>query len=90
MLRSINKIKFNIVLALLSFVFALLVIVWNNHNYQLYQQIKSLSKQNHQIVAMNKQLLSKHSEKISGKSIEQTAKQKLQMIRPIEIKEMKL
>lgn len=90
MLRPINKTKLNILLALLSFIFALLVIVWNNNNYQLYQQIKNLDKQNHQIVAMNKQLLSQHSEKISGKSIEQTAKQKLQMLKPLEIKELQL
>jgi cell division protein FtsL len=58
-------------------------IVWHHQTYLLYKQSKNVQIQNQQIMALHKQLLTEHSEKISGKEIKDKAIRILRMKAPL-------
>ena len=80
MLNSpLNITKINIVLGLAVVVLSFYTVIWHHQNYLLYKKSKAVQKQNQQIMAMRKQLLSEYSEKISGAEIKGKALNILQM-----------
>ena len=77
--QSIDIIKINIVLSMAIVVLSFYTIIWHNENRLLYRESNKVQKQNKQIIAMQKQLLSEYSEKISGTEIKEKAVNILQM-----------
>ncbi len=69
----INNTKLNLILLVSIISLSILSISWHHQTYTLYKKIKRESNNNHQIVALNKQLLSEHSQVISGEEIKETA-----------------
>ena len=81
MSASINKLQFNLLLLFAVIVLSLLSIVWHHQTYTLYKQIKHANALQHQMMALNKQLLSEHSQIMSGNEI------KLHAINVLKMKE---
>jgi cell division protein FtsL len=71
------------ILGIAIVVLSFYTIVWHHQNYLLYKQSKEAQIQNQQIMAMHKQLLTDHSEKISGKEIKDKAIKILRMKPPL-------
>jgi len=66
-------------LGLAVVVLSIYTIIWHHQNYLLEEKSKVIKNQNQRIMAMQKQLLIEHSEKISGAEIKQKALNALQM-----------
>jgi cell division protein FtsL len=77
--QPLNITKINIVLGLIVVILSFYTIIWHHQNYLLYKEYQVVQKQNQQIMAMRKQLLSEYSEKISGAEIKKKALNVLQM-----------
>jgi len=77
--HSLNMTKINIVLGLVVVVLSIYTIIWHHQNYLLEEKSKVIKNQNQRIMAMQKQLLIEHSEKISGAEIKEKALNILQM-----------
>lgn len=73
MLSQYSIKKTNLILALVIVILSFYTIIWHHQNYLLYKQSRAVEMQNQQIVAMNKQLLSEHSEQINGFQIKAKA-----------------
>ncbi|SHN91325.1 hypothetical protein BHECKSOX_1614 [Bathymodiolus heckerae thiotrophic gill symbiont] len=73
----ISKTKFNLILLGSIISLSILSVSWHHQAYTLYKDIKRENIKNHQIVALNKQLLSEYSQVMSGEEIKETALQKL-------------
>jgi len=86
--RSLNMTKINIVLGLAVVVLSFYTIIWHHQNYLLEEKSKVIKNQNQRIMAMQKQLLIEHSEKISGAEIKQKALNILQM-KPVNPKKIR-
>jgi cell division protein FtsL len=71
------------ILGIAIVVLSFYTIVWHHQNYLLYKQSQDVQIQNQQIMALNKQLLTEHSEKISGKEIKDKAIKILRMKPPL-------
>ena len=71
------------ILGIAIVVLSFYTIVWHHQNYLLYKQSKEVKIQNQQIIALHKQLLTEHSEKISGKEIKDKAIKILRMKPPL-------
>jgi cell division protein FtsL len=71
------------ILGIAIVVLSFYTIVWHHQNYLLYKQSQDVQIQNQQIMALNKQLLTEHSEKISGKEIKDKAIKTLRMKPPL-------
>ncbi|SFV79291.1 hypothetical protein MNB_SUP05-12-659 [hydrothermal vent metagenome] len=71
------------ILGIAIVVLSFYTIVWHHQNYLLYKQSKEAQIQNQQIMAMHKQLLTDHSEQISGKEIKDKAIKILRMKSPL-------
>ncbi len=87
---NINKTKLNIVLTLGVVGLSLLTIFWHHQMYLLYVQSKRIEVQNHQLVALHKQLLIEQSEAISGGEIKAKALKILKMQTPKRQRELLL
>lgn len=79
---NINKTKLNIALTLSVIGLSLLTIFWHHQVYLLYVQSKRIEVQNHQLIALHKQLLIEQSEAISGAEIKAKALKILKMQAP--------
>ncbi|ALE52778.1 hypothetical protein SP60_05910 [Candidatus Thioglobus autotrophicus] len=79
---AINKLQLNLVLLFAIVALSLLSIVWHHQTYTLYKQIKRATTQQHQMMALNKQLLSEHSQIMSGDEIKVHAINQLKMKEP--------
>jgi len=86
--RSLNMTKINIVLGLAVVVLSFYTIIWHHQNYLLEEKSKVIKNQNQRIMAMQKQLLIEHSEKISGAEIKEKALNILQM-KPVNSKKVR-
>ncbi|SMN17242.1 hypothetical protein CRYPA_1034 [uncultured Candidatus Thioglobus sp.] len=73
----ISKTKFNLILLGNIISLSILSVSWHHQTYTLYKDIKRENIKNHQIVALNKQLLSEYSQVMSGEKIKETALQQL-------------
>ena len=71
------------ILGIAIVVLSFYTIVWHHQNYLLYKQSKEAQIHNKQIMAMHKQLLTDHSEQISGKEIKDKAIKILRMKSPL-------
>ncbi len=69
----------NTALGLAIVVLSFYTIIWHQQGYLLHKQSGVVKNKNQQIMAMRKQLLSEHSEKISGAQIKNIALNDLQM-----------
>ena len=78
------------ILGIAIVVLSFYTIVWHHQNYLLYKQSKEAQIQNQQIMAMHKQLLTDHSEQISGKEIKDKAIKILRMKPPLPNKNIKI
>ncbi|BBB23986.1 conserved hypothetical protein [Isorropodon fossajaponicum endosymbiont JTNG4] len=87
---NINKTKLNIALILGVVVLSILTISWHHQMYLLYTQSKRIETQNHQLVALHKQLLIKQSQAISGSEIKAKALKILKMQAPKRQRELLL
>jgi len=84
------RTKINIFLGLVVIVFSVLNIVWN-HNYRLLtNESRNVQTISRNIVAINKQLLTEYSQKISGVEIQQKAVKLLGMKLPEKTKNIDL
>ncbi|MCH9646104.1 MAG: hypothetical protein K0U08_05615 [Proteobacteria bacterium] len=81
MSASINRLQLNLTLLFFVIVLSLLSIIWHHQTYTLYKQIKHAKTLQHQMMALNKQLLSEHSQIMSGNEI------KLHAINVLKMKE---
>ncbi len=70
---SINKLKLNIILLSGVIGLSILSISWHHQTKTLYKDIKREDVKNHQLVALNKQLLSERSQILSGEEIKDVA-----------------
>ncbi|HCE35747.1 MAG TPA: hypothetical protein DEQ71_04750 [Gammaproteobacteria bacterium] len=86
--HSFNMTKINIVLGLAIVVLSFYTIIWHHQNYLLEEKSKVIKNQNQRIMAMRKQLLIEHSEKISGAEIKQKALNALQT-KPVDPKKVR-
>jgi cell division protein FtsL len=80
--------KINIMLGLVVVVLSIYTIIWHHQNYLLEEKSKVIKNQNQRIMAMQKQLLIEHSEKISGAEIKEKALNILQM-KPVNSKKVR-
>ena len=69
----INNTQLNLILLASIVVLSILSISWHHQTYTLYKKIKRENVINHQIVALNKQLLSEHSQVMSGGEVKESA-----------------
>lgn len=60
---------------------------WHNDNRRLHIKESQTQKQYQKLMATHKQLLTEHSEKVSGKQIKQIAIEKLHMKPPLRTKQ---
>ena len=81
MSASINRLQLNLTLLFFVIVLSLLSIIWHHQTYTLYKQINHAKTLQHQMMALNKQLLSEHSQIMSGNEI------KLHAINVLKMKE---
>ena len=65
----ISKTQFNLIILIGIIALSLLSIIWHHQTYTLYKQIKKTNIQHYQMMALNKQLLSEHSQIMSGNEI---------------------
>jgi len=65
----ISKTQFNLIILVSIIALSLLSIIWHHQTYTLYKQIKKTNIQHYQMMALNKQLLSEHSQIMSGNEI---------------------
>ena len=65
----ISKTQFNLIILVSIITLSLLSIIWHHQTYTLYKQIKKTNIQHYQMMALNKQLLSEHSQIMSGNEI---------------------
>ncbi len=72
----------NFALALGVIILSINTIIWHHDMSLLYKQSAQVKKENHKIMALHKQLLTDHSQKISGLEIKSKALTILKM-RPI-------
>ena len=86
--HSLNMTKINIMLGLVVVVLSIYTIIWHHQNYLLEEKSKVIKNQNQRIMAMQKQLLIEHSEKISGAEIKEKALNILQM-KPVNSKKVR-
>ncbi len=87
---NINRTKLNIILILSVIVLSVLTISWHHQVYLLHVQSKRIEIQNHQLVALHKQLLIEQSQAISGHEIKARAIKKLKMQTPERQRELLL
>jgi cell division protein FtsL len=76
---AISNTQFNLALLASIIVLSILSILWHHQTYLLYKKIQRENIANHQIVALNKQLLSQYSQVISGEKIKSSAIKNLGM-----------
>ncbi|WP_428086110.1 hypothetical protein [Candidatus Thioglobus sp.] len=82
----ISNFKLNLILLISIIGLSILSISWHHQTYLLYKEIKRENAKNHQIVALNKQLLSERSKMMSGAEIKQTTLINLNL-KEVEIKD---
>ncbi len=86
----INRFKINITLGVAIIALSIMAIYWHQQMHILYEESKKIEKKNQQIIAMQKQLLTEQSQKISGKEIKEKALEYLKMKTPKNIKQITL
>ena len=75
----ISKTQFNLIILISIIALSLLSIIWHHQTYTLYKQIKQTNVEYYQMMALNKQLLSEHSQIMSGNEIKVHAINSLNM-----------
>lgn len=76
---TFNITIINLLLVAGVIILALLTVIWHHQNYILYKQSGEVERQNQQIVALHKQLLSEYSQQINGFQIKAKAHKILKM-----------
>ena len=83
MLGSFNNVaKLNMILIASIIILSFYTISWHQQNYLLYRKSNTVQAENQRVMALHKQLLTEHSEQISGQEIQDNAFEKLQMTTP--------
>jgi cell division protein FtsL len=83
MLNHFNKIsKINTVLIISIIILSFYTVSWHHQNYLLYRKSNAVQIENQRVMALHKQLLTEHSEQISGQEIQENALKKMQMTMP--------
>ena len=83
MLNHFNKIsKINTVLIISIIILSFYTVSWHHQNYLLYRKSNVVQIENQRVMALHKQLLTEHSEQISGQEIQDNALKKIQMTIP--------
>ena len=81
MLNRITTI--NLTLGVVIVILAFYTVIWHSENRRLHLEESQVQKQNQKIMSMHKQLLTEHSEQVSGKKIKQKSVEILWMRQPI-------
>ncbi len=83
MLNHFSKIsKINTVLIISIIILSFYTVSWHHQNYLLYRKSNAVQIENQRVMALHKQLLTEHSEQISGQEIQENALKKMQMTIP--------
>ncbi|MCS5589682.1 MAG: cell division protein FtsL [Candidatus Thioglobus sp.] len=83
MLNHFSKIaKLNTVLIISIIILSFYTVSWHHQNYLLYRKSNAVQTENQRVMALHKQLLTEHSEQISGQEIQDNALKKIQMTIP--------
>lgn len=83
MLNHFSKIsKINTVLIISIIILSFYTVSWHHQNYLLYRKSNVVQIENQRVMALHKQLLTEHSEQISGQEIQENALKKMQMTIP--------
>jgi len=77
-----NIAKLNMVLIVSIIILSFYTVSWHHQNYLLYRKSNAVQAENQRVMALHKQLLTEHSEQISGQEIQDNAFEKLQMTTP--------
>ncbi len=89
MLDRLNYVaKLNMVLIISTIILSFYTVSWHHQNYLLHHKYNAVQVENQQMMALHKQLLTEHSKQISGKEIQESALEELQMKIP-QLKERK-
>ncbi len=86
----INRFKINITLGVAIIALSIMTISWHQQMHILHKKSKKIEEKNQQIIAMQKQLLTEQSQKISGKEIKEKALEYLKMKTPKNIEQITL
>ncbi len=78
-MRQISIAKINLLLGIGVVILSIFAIIWHHQNYLLYKKSRLVERQNQQIIALNKQLLSEYSQQINGFQIKEKALNILKM-----------
>jgi len=83
MLNHFSKIsKINTVLIISIIILSFYTVSWHHQNYLLYRKSNVVQIENQRVMALHKQLITEHSEQISGQEIQENALKKMQMTIP--------
>lgn len=89
MLDRLNYVaKLNMVLIISTIILSFYTVSWHHQNYLLHHKYNAVQVENQQMMALHKQLLTEYSKQISGKEIQESALEELQMKIP-QLKERK-
>jgi cell division protein FtsL len=80
MLDRLNYVaKLNMVLIISTIILSFYTVSWHHQNYLLHHKYNAVQVENQQMMALHKQLLTEYSKQISGKEIQESALEELQM-----------
>ena len=65
----ISKTQFNLIVLISIITLSIFSIIWHHQTYTLYKHINQANSEHYQAMALNKQLLSEHSQIMSGNEI---------------------
>ena len=89
MLDRLNYVaKLNMILIISTIILSFYTVSWHQQNYLLHHKYNAVQVENQQMMALHKQLLTEYSKQISGKEIQESALEELQMKIP-QLKEKK-
>lgn len=79
---QLNKTRLNLALALVAIMLSFLSIYWHHQLYLLFKQHRQVDIENTRLIALNKQLLTDKSQRLSGAQIKHKALDELKMRTP--------
>lgn len=79
---KLRKTRLNLALALVVIVLSLLTVYWHHQLYLLFKQHRQIDVESTRLIALNKQLRTDQSQRLSGAQIKHKALDELKMRAP--------
>lgn len=79
---QLNKTQLNLTLALVAILLSFFTIYWHHQLYLLFKQHARVDAENTRLIALNKQLLTDKSQRLSGAQVKHKALDELKMRTP--------